>query len=62
MGMRSDSTLVRRTDGKRFRVTLLSHWSDIEAEDGERDRVKWVGDEQYVSDVRGHGYLLEARL
>lgn len=57
--MRSDSTLVRCTDGKRFRVLSLAHWSDIVSDDGELDRVKWVGDDYYVSDVRGHGYTVE---
>lgn len=41
--MRSDSTLVRDSDGKEFRVTWLGHWSDIQAADGEKDSVKWYG-------------------
>lgn len=35
--------LVRKTDGKVFRVTFLAHWSEIESADGETDYVKCYG-------------------
>lgn len=58
--MRNGTTLVRVKDGKHFKVTLLSHWSDIQAEDGEQDRVKWYGmdgyHQAYVSASKGHTY------
>jgi hypothetical protein len=61
--MTSKSTLVRESDGKTFRVKLLGHWSDIVADDGEQDSVKWYGgdgDRQlYVSASKGYSY--EAR-
>jgi len=36
-------TYIRRSDGLKFRVTFLSHWSDIQAENGEQDSVKFYG-------------------
>ena len=61
--MRSDAVLVR-TDGKRFRVISLGHWSVIREEAGpEIDMVKWYGDDRgvslYVSMDTGAGYKLE---
>jgi hypothetical protein len=57
--MYSNSRLKRNSDGKVFRVTLLSHWSDIQSEDGqESDCVKWVLNDYYVSQNQGHGYTL----
>lgn len=56
--MRTNSKLVRDTDKKVFTVTLLSHWSDITAEDGETDRVKWGFDNTYVSN-KGLSYTLQ---
>ena len=54
--MTSTSVLVRPSDGKRFRVRYLAHWSVIISEDNkERDTVKWLWDRQYVS-VGGVGY------
>lgn len=54
-------TYTRRSDGKVFRLTLLSHWSDIQAEDGETDSVKWYGNdhegEMYISANKGHHYI-----
>lgn len=47
--MYSTSTLRREDDGKLFRVTFLSHWSDIQAEDGEKDAVKWLWENTYIS-------------
>jgi hypothetical protein len=53
--MISGTTLVRRRDGKEFRVVDLAHWSTIRAEDGETDTVKWYGD-GYVSADKGCSY------
>lgn len=57
--MTSDSILIRKTDGKKFKVTFLSHWSDIQSEDGETDYVKWGFDDIYVSNSKGFSYILE---
>lgn len=58
--MTSTSTLIRKHDGKKFKVSFLSHWSDIKAEDGsEIDSVKWGFDNIYVSHSKGFSYLLE---
>lgn len=47
----------RKSDGKIFRVTLYSHWSDIQEVDGtEIDSIKWAWDEDYVSANKGHCY------
>ena len=58
--MTSQSILVRRTDGKQFRVKWLAHWSDIVADDGEEDSVKWYGGDAtcalFVSASKGHTY------
>lgn len=59
--MYSDSIIIRRSDKKEFKVTFLSHWSDIESVDGsEKDCVKWYGNgpegELYVSARAGHSY------
>jgi len=52
---------TRRSDGKVFRLTFLSHWSDIQSDDGETDSVKWYGNdsqgELYVSASKGHTYV-----
>jgi hypothetical protein len=56
--MTSQSTLIRRTDGKKFKVVDLAHWSTIAAEDGEQDSVKWYGGDGYVSASEGHSYFL----
>lgn len=53
--MRTGSLLVRESDKKEFKVTFLSHWSDIVALDGETDSVKWYGP-GYVSASKGHTY------
>lgn len=61
--MYSTSIIVRESDKKRFKVTFLSHWSDIEAVDGsgETDSVKWYGGDKrgelYVSANKGHSYV-----
>jgi hypothetical protein len=55
--MTSQSTLIRRSDGKKFKVVDLAHWSTIAAEDGEQDRVKWYGD-GYVSANKGASYFV----
>lgn len=47
--MKTGAKLVRESDKKVFTVKLLSHWSDIQAEDGEKDAVKWAFDNYYVS-------------
>ena len=51
----------RESDGKIFTCTFASHWSDIKAEDGEEDNVKWIGGslgaEEYVSRVKGFRYI-----
>lgn len=64
--MKSTSTVVRKQDGKIFRVACLSHWSDIVADDGETDSVKWYGGnsqhEFYVSANKGFGYKVEIEL
>lgn len=57
--MYSSDILVRKSDGKRFEVKFHSHWSDIVAADGEEDRVKWAGDEDYVSFNLGHMYTID---
>lgn len=56
--MRYGAALKRQSDGKIFHVTLLSHWSDIQADDGETDEVKFYGP-GYVSRVKGHAYTLQ---
>ena len=56
--MTSQSTLIRRTDGKTFKVVDLAHWSTIAAEDGERDLVKWYGGDGYVSADKGVSYIV----
>lgn len=53
--MTKETRLVRRVDRKVFRVTNLAHWSDIQAEDGETDTVKWYG-AGYVSESKGFSY------
>lgn len=55
--MLSRSILRREEDGKLFRVTFLSHWSDIKANDGEVDSVKCYGPALYVSANKGFGYV-----
>lgn len=57
--MLSRSILIREEDGKEFRVTFLSHWSDIEADDGETDSVKMYGPDQYVSANKGFSYRIK---
>jgi hypothetical protein len=57
--MKSDSVLVRRRDGKEFRVVDLAHWSTIRSADGEEDCVKWYGD-GYVSASKGFSYEAKA--
>lgn len=47
--MNSGDIVVRDTDGKRFAVRLLAHWSDIVADDGEVASVKWIGGNKYVA-------------
>lgn len=54
--MELKTILVRENDGKRFEVTCLAHWSDIKADDGETDTVKWVGGNYFVSATKGFGY------
>lgn len=51
--MNTGDTLIRDTDGKRFRVVELAHWSEVVADDGERIPVKWIGDNKYVA-PKGH--------
>ncbi len=51
--MTSTSVLKRIPDGKLFKVTDLGHWSDIESEDGEKYRVKWLGGDGLYVGVRG---------
>jgi hypothetical protein len=58
--MKSDSVLVRRRDGKTFRVVDLAHWSTIRSADGEEDHVKWYGD-GYVSAAKGFSYEVKAQ-
>ncbi len=58
--MKTNSKLVRKEDQKVFTVTFLSHWSDIQAEDGETDRVKWGFDNTYVSDKGSYALQHEA--
>lgn len=60
--MYSNSIITRRYDGKKFKVTFLSHWSDIESEDGlEKDSVKWYGNgpegELYVGHSSKQSYF-----
>jgi len=55
--MRSNSVLVRESDGKEFRVSFLSHWSLISSDDGESDSVKWYGP-GYVG-FKGNTYVLK---
>lgn len=58
--MTTGSILHRRGDSKVFRVVFLAHWSDIQAEDGETDSVKFYGN-GYVSADKGHTYVEEKR-
>jgi len=55
--MLSTSVLKREADGKLFRVIFLSHWSEIQSDDGEVDYVKCYGPDLYVSANKGHGYV-----
>ena len=55
--VRTGDTLIRETDHKRFRVVDLSHWSTIQADDGETAHVKWIGGDEYVG-VNGPDYRL----
>lgn len=59
--MNKNSTLTRVQDNKVFHVVEMGHWTDIIAEDGERDRVKFLqGDrfsEEYVSQEKGMSYM-----
>lgn len=48
---------TRTSDGKTFTVTFYSHWTDIVSSDGEVDRVKWFGAEDYVSAEKGFTYV-----
>ena len=54
--MRVGSTLVRKEDGKEFKVVLLGHWSDLIAADGEKVSVKLYGSADngpdYTNDLR----------
>ncbi len=59
--MRSTDTLVRSHDGKEFKIKFHSHWSDIVAEDGEEDCVKWYGP-GYVSNSKGFSYTVKERV
>lgn len=59
--MTSDGILIRKSDKKVFKVTFLSHWSDIKSEDGETDYVKWIGSDEYISHSKGHGYILQGK-
>ena len=64
--MREGSKLVRKEDGKEFTVTFLSHWSTLEASDGEKVSVKiygWANNgDKYSDELRvgtnGGTYLL----
>jgi hypothetical protein len=47
---------TRTSDKKVFKVTFYSHWSTIQADDGETDAVKWFGGDDYVSASQGHTY------
>ena len=47
--MNTGDILIRDTDGKRFRVLDLAHWSEIVANDGEKSSVKWIGGDKYVA-------------
>lgn len=55
--MHMGAFLVREGDKKVFQVTMLAHWSDIRAKDGETDSVKWYGP-GYVSANKGHTYRI----
>lgn len=57
--MLSTSILIRKSDKKPFKVTWLSHWSDIESLNNDvTDTVKWLGDDLYISHSQGHTYEL----
>jgi hypothetical protein len=53
--------ILRKSDQKIFTVIDVAHWSDIRANDGETDSVKWYGGssdiEHYVSQNKGHDYV-----
>ena len=58
--MTSRSILIREADNKRFRVKVLSHWSEIVSD--ETDLVKWYGgssSQLYVSASKGHSYRVD---
>jgi len=55
--MHNNSILVRPRDKKEFRVVYLAHWTDIKADDGERDTVKWIGPNVYVGQRSGALYV-----
>lgn len=63
--MNHKSTLTRKSDGKKFKVTFLSFWSDIESDDGEKDTIKWLwggcGNDitEYISCKKGNTYILD---
>lgn len=51
---------VRVADGKVFVLNgELLHWTDIVAEDGTKDSVKWIGSNLYAGS--GHTYRIVVR-
>ncbi len=63
--MYNNSRLIRISDQKPFKVSFLSHWSEIVSEDGtEQDRVKWLGNDRngrmkMISWDKSFTYLVE---
>lgn len=43
LSLMTGDTVVRKGDGKEFKVTWLGHWSDVEAADGEKQSIKFYG-------------------
>lgn len=56
--MNTGDTLIRDTDGKRFKVLELGFWSKVVADDGEIVSVKWAIADRYVGS-RGPTFTLE---
>ena len=59
MTMNINSILIRDNDKKIFKVKFVSHWSSIVSDDGEIDTVKHLCGHEYVSAVKGFGYVLQ---
>lgn len=56
--MTTADKMIRQSDGKVFDVVEPAHWTLIIGHGAEEDRVKWLGDDTFVSHTAGHTYKL----